>query len=362
MKKQKIILIIAFLAISGLLLTYSYKNDFLRINKPENKYFFIAKTYLTNSVNPEEFLPSAIVKNFNKAFETKYRYISYNEVNFWENTCQSDIKYFEFGLMSPFHFACYKKRSGTDRVVAIAKQSGCTPSIHIISLDNKKINPAELNGKTIGFLKGNNNLVRIFLNEPTFITPGNIVGTDSLAFLIHELEAKKIDYIVSLGIQLNDEHFLIRFSDKKQKVDDLNFGNSKLHVNYSHNIEMPCVVLAGNSENSLISSESAKKDFIAKINNQLTKLNIDKFSLSEDPFVPMSAQEIEGFNSLVDKATKYTFNVKSDGDSRGNTEKLNQSNNPNFQPDNGIHPPEGTPPSDQVQGNENFNNNEPPAN
>ena len=347
MDRKKILIVAIVAAISGAIIAIFIKGNIFHTNNNGNQYFYISKTISNSSNNLDEFQTSSIVKDFNKIFGTKFRYTTYDEKKFWGDRCQLDTDTFEIGLMAPLYYTCYKQKFDTEKAIPIAKQLGCTPGVFVVSLDNKKIEASQLNGKNVGTIRGSNNLIRVFLNEPVAISPGSVLDSESTSYLIQELSDKKIDYIISVGIRLKDDNYILKLTGKKQKQDELIFGDKKIYINYSHDIEMPCVLLAGNSDNNLFSSESAKNELITKINSNLSKLHIDKFTSNEEKFVPITRQEIDKIQGIMNNAFNYTFNSKSEGDQRGNVEKSTRTNDKYFQTDGNGQPVDAPPPPDQ---------------
>lgn len=351
MNKRKILIISSVVLIAGALLTFLLKSNLFHDSSNGKQYFYISKIISGISNPNDDFQTSSIVKEFNKIFGSKLRYTTFDEKKFWEDRCQLDSDHFEIGLMAPLYYTCYKQKFDTEKVIPIAKQLGCTPGVFVVSLDPKKIDPTQLSGKNIGTIRGNNNLIRVFLNEPTAISPSSVLDSESTGFLMQELLDKKIDYIVTVGVTLKDDQYILKLTGKKQKADELGFEDKKIHINYSQNIEMPCLMLAGNSENSLISSESSRKELITKINSNLSNLHLDKFTSNDEKFVPITRDEIDKIQGIMKKAFNYTFNSKTEGDQRGNVEKSTHTNDKYFQPDSNGQPQDGPPiPDQQLEG------------
>ena len=87
------------------------------------------------------------------------------------------------------------------------------------------------------------------------------------------------------------------------------------------------------AENPMFSTESARKDFINKLNSNIKSIMIDQFSSSDEPFVPVTRDEINKIQGYMVKGFNYTFNSKSDGEQRDGADKSNNANGKNFQPE-----------------------------
>jgi hypothetical protein len=350
MDKKKVIIISISAFIAGILLTYLLKNSVLSNNSKSSQYFYVSRIISHTPSESDDFQPSSIVKEFNKIFGIKLRYTNYDEKTFWQDKCQLDADPFEIGLMAPLYYACYKKKYDSERVIPIAKQEGCTPGAYVISLDAQPIEPTQLTGKRIGFIRGNSNLIRVLLNEPTTITPESMLDSESSGYLIQSLQEKKIDYIISIGIKLKEDNYILRLNGKKQKQTELNFDGKKIYINYAKNFEIPCVMIAGNSKNNLISSESSKKDFINKINSNRERLFIEKYTANDEKFVPMTREEVENVENLMSKTFTYTFNARSNGNEKGDTRQKEEGDHRNadyFKLDNQGGPPQESPTNEQ---------------
>jgi hypothetical protein len=350
MDKKKVIIISISAFIAGILLTYFLKTSVLSNNSKSSQYFYVSRIISQSPSEGDDFQPSSIVKEFNKIFGIKLRYTNYDEKSFWQDKCQLDADPFEVGIMAPLYYACYKKKYDSDKIVPIAKQDGCNPGAFVISYDPQPIEPTQLSGKKIGFIRGNSNLIRVLLNEPTTITPESMLDSEGGGYLMQALQEKKIDYLITVGIKFKDDNYILKLNGKKQKHDELSFDGKRIYINYAKNFEIPCVMLAGNSKDSLFSSESSKKDFINKINNNREKLLIEKYTSSDEKFVPISREEIENIENLMSKTFTYTFNARSNGNEKGYTQQKEEGDRKNadyFKLENQGGPTQESPPADQ---------------